>query len=502
MTVPEQPPPIHRLDRSAVLQATLQAGLIGLPALLIGLLALRQPLLAGAASAAALFAALLFQMGARLPAYALGLLGVSLAGYAFLGKGYAYLGVPPLFIGEVALGLGLIGLVMAWARGARLVHTRGLVLLIALFILIGLGSTLPYVGKYGLNAIRDAAAWYYALFTLIVATLVVHLGRFRQVILRYGRVLPYFLLAAPFGFWITRLFEPSIPTWPISAQAILLVKGGDLAVHLAGVMAFLMLGLHRLAAPEHAQSARPLRRRTEWWWWGLWMISFASLLTGRASLVTVGAALACVLLLRPISRWGRPLFLAASMLLLLVVVDPRIKMSSGRELSLDGLLLNVQSITGDTGVSVVDGTRTWRLDWWRTITRYTVYGDKFWTGKGYGINLANSDGFQVDSEQTLRNPHSIHYSILARSGVPGLVSWIALNLVFAWSLLMAFFRARTAGHLVWANVHLWILAYWVALMTNASFDVFIEGPQGGIWYWSLLGFGIAALELYRRGEKV
>lgn len=497
MTVPDQPPPSIRSNRITVLQGAL----IGLLSLIIGLLALRQPLLAGAATVAALSAALLLQMGRRLPLYALGLLGVSLAGYTFLGKGYAYLGVPPLFVGEVALGLGLLGLILVWRQGARLDQTKGLVLLLAVFMLIGLTSTLPYIGKYGLNSVRDAAAWYYGLFALIAAILVVHLGSFRQVIWRYGRLLPYFLLAAPFGFWITRLFESSIPTWPISAQAILLVKGGDLAVHLAGAMAFMMLGLHRLTNTQTIPQ-QPLSRRTEWCWWGLWMISFASLLTGRASLVTVGAALACVLLLRPISRWGRPLFLAAAMLLLLVVIDPRIKMSSGRELSLDGLLLNVQSITGDTGVSVVDGTRTWRLDWWRTITNYTVYGDKFWTGKGYGINLANSDGFQVDSDQTLRNPHSIHYSILARSGVPGLVSWLALNLVFAWSMLMAFLRARVAGQLVWANVHLWILTYWVALMTNASFDVFIEGPQGGIWYWSLMGFGIAALELFRRGEKL
>jgi hypothetical protein len=34
-------------------------------------------------------------------------------------------------------------------------------------------------------------------------------------------------------------------------------------------------------------------------------------------------------------------------------------------------------------------------------------------------------------------------------------------------------------------------------MTNSAFDVFLEGPQGGIWYWSLFGFGIAALEAQR-----
>ena len=36
-------------------------------------------------------------------------------------------------------------------------------------------------------------------------------------------------------------------------------------------------------------------------------------------------------------------------------------------------------------------------------------------------------------------------------------------------------------------------------MINASFDVYLEGPQGGIWFWSFFGFGMALLEVQRRG---
>jgi hypothetical protein len=43
-----------------------------------------------------------------------------------------------------------------------------------------------------------------------------------------------------------------------------------------------------------------------------------------------------------------------------------------------------------------------------------------------------------------------------------------------------------------------VLAFWLAFMVNASVDVFLEGPQGGIWFWCLMGFGIAALEAQRR----
>lgn len=30
-------------------------------------------------------------------------------------------------------------------------------------------------------------------------------------------------------------------------------------------------------------------------------------------------------------------------------------------------------------------------------------------------------------------------------------------------------------------------------MINASFDILLEGPHGGIWFWSVFGFGLAHL---------
>lgn len=482
-----------------------QSTFVLLAAVLIGLLALKQPFLATAGGVGLLLLAFLTQVGRRLPRYALGLISIALIGYAFLGKGFSYLGVPPLFIGEVTLGLGMLAAVMSVFQGARLHHVTLLICTLVAFLIIGIVSTVPYIGTYQLDALRDAATWYYALFALVVAVLVTHLGRFPGAIESYGRVMPYFLIAAPVVLWGTRLGKEISPKWPVSNQEILDIKGGDLAVHLAGVVVFLLLGLQRLRSdPSPTKSGRrPLVARwSPWWWWPLILVSVGSLVSGRAALVSIGAAVLLVLLLRPISHWGRPLLVTALMLTAVLIVNPRFETSNGRELSVDGLVLALQSVGGNTGYADGDGTRTWRLDWWRKIENYTINGPYFWMGKGYGVNLANTDGFQVYSDESLRNPHSIHFSILGRSGVPGLASWIVLNVVFAFSLLMAFVRARAHGHLMWANVHLWLLAYWLAFIVNASFDVYIEGPQGGIWFWSVLGFGIAALELYRRGENI
>jgi O-antigen ligase len=101
----------------------------------------------------------------------------------------------------------------------------------------------------------------------------------------------------------------------------------------------------------------------------------------------------------------------------------------------------------------------------------------------------------VGHGETLRSPHSIHFSILARTGVPGLLLWIGLNLAFAARMIQGFVHARRRGNLFWAQIDGWVLVYWLAFLINASFDVYIEGPQGGIWFWSVVGFGLAALRI-------
>lgn len=49
----------------------------------------------------------------------------------------------------------------------------------------------------------------------------------------------------------------------------------------------------------------------------------------------------------------------------------------------------------------------------------------------------------------------------------------------------------------WHGIFAFLLAYWIAFVINASFDVFLENPMGGVWLWSVMGFGIAAYHLYK-----
>ena len=59
--------------------------------------------------------------------------------------------------------------------------------------------------------------------------------------------------------------------------------------------------------------------------------------------------------------------------------------------------------------------------------------------------------------------------------------------------MMIPFASRRAGMHLWCRIDAWLLAYWLAILVNTSFDPYLEGPQGGIWFWSILGLGLAAV---------
>ncbi|MCC7260798.1 MAG: O-antigen ligase domain-containing protein, partial [Alphaproteobacteria bacterium] len=129
-------------------------------------------------------------------------------------------------------------------------------------------------------------------------------------------------------------------------------------------------------------------------------------------------------------------------------------------------------------------------------------GEYFLTGKGFGINLADDDGFQVRDDASLLSPHNVHLTVLARTGVPGFALWVALQLAYAGSLIVALFHARSCGHREWQALFLLLFTYWLAMLVNASFDPYLEGPMGGIWFWSVMGVGLAACHAYRYRREV
>jgi O-antigen ligase/polysaccharide polymerase Wzy-like membrane protein len=440
---------------------------------------------------------------ARLPRLFLGVIGAILVGYAFLGRGFAYLGVPPIYIGELSLGFGMLAAV---AGGAIPVLRGSLVLwLLVLFDLWGVARTIPYLHVYGTDALRDAVVWIYSFFAILIATSLLKSGGLMRALPQYRRWIPWFLIWVPVLWWISRFGSDALPRAPGSDVPIPSFKSGDAAVHLAGIAAFLLLGL-----TPGRREPKLLGWTSQWTLWVLWLVAlmFVAALN-RGGLLAILVALAVVVSLRPGTAGLKLVAIAATLALVIGIFlaagtedPPLLKSPEGdRAISLQQISANLGSVVAGSQDGTLDGSRRWRLEWWNTILDYTVFGDRFWTGKGFGVNLATDDGFEVD-EGTLRSPHDAHLTILAREGVPGAVLWILLQGAFAVAMLRAYARARRTGRELWERLDLWILAYWAASLTNMSFDVTLEGPQGGIWFWSLFGIGIAVMQMQQdRGRE-
>jgi hypothetical protein len=235
---------------------------------------------------------------------------------------------------------------------------------------------------------------------------------------------------------------------------------------------------------------------TGWVLGGVSVLAFFAIgVLGRGGALAVLVALTTVLFLRPVMTLPKLLLAgggAITAVLILVASNFTIEMGR-RDFSAYQLTSNLLSIVGDVEDDQrnLDQTKDWRLRLWSNILDYTVFGPYFWTGKGFGVNLAVDDGIKKDAFN--RSPHSGHMNVLARMGVPGAILWILPQGAFGTSLLAAYLRARRSGQEWWARLDLWVLAYWLAFLTAVSFGVYLEGPHGGIWFWSLFGLGIAVL---------
>lgn len=432
--------------------------------------------------ALALATAVLAFIGKETPRAWAYVLGGLLIGYAFLGRGFAHLGVPPVFVGELAFALGLVAFAMrGWRHRLRPVEW----LLIA-FIAWGIVTTFPHVQTYGVDSIRDAALWGYAVFALIVSALIRTRASLERIMIVYAATIPLFLLWLPFGKFIPRLMGGAIPQG-LSGVPILTFKDGDMAVHLVAVAAFALGGLF-------AVYSKNATFRNSVIFWTFWLFGMALTFRSRGAILSIATGLFIIMLFRPSGRIIPLGLIAAFLLSLAILFNPSFEGGGGRQISARQVVPSVLSIFQDDVSPEFDGTRAWRLEWWGEIYNYTVTGPYFWTGKGFGINLSIDDGFDVVGG-ALRSPHNGHLTVLARMGVPGLGLWTAVHLVFGLAMLSLFRRASRAGDRLLSGVALWVMVFWAASMMNGAFDVYLEGPQGAIWTWSMVGIGIAAARL-------
>ncbi|ACK85834.1 right-handed parallel beta-helix repeat-containing protein [Methylorubrum extorquens] len=412
----------------------------------------------------------------RLAELFLAALGIAFAGYMIFGKSFAYLGLPPLYAGELLFLLGLLAALRA-RSGINLVAGLATAPALCLAALMGwvLLRTLTGLREYRVDALRDGAVALYGGYAFVMIALLLDDPRRLGTLLRMFR-------------WLARIAIPmAIIAFILGDVPFFAARAGELSAHLTGACVLALVGLVRVGPGWVA-------------FVGLGAVLAAA--QNRGSMLAIAVPVCLALL--AVGQWKRmaaTLILGAGLLGAAAALDVEVELpNSDRPVSAAAVVNNIVSIVAPSSGGNLDDTKQWRLRWWNTIVGYTVNGPYFWTGKGFGPNLAETDGYVVGLENggpTLRSPHSIHMTYLARSGVPGLALWLLTCAVWMAAMLAAFWRARRMGERKWESFFLFIACYVASIVIDASFDVALEGPMLAIPFWTLIGIGIGAAMIFR-----
>lgn len=408
------------------------------------------------------------------------LAGAALFGYLVGNRGFAQLHLSlaglPLPPAEIALAAGLVAVIWRGSRAGRLPLRRDALNLLILLWAGLAAAQLPFdLRQHGFVAARDFATIYYALFFF--------LAQEWGAEPRARRWLHGCLLA---GFALTAPAFAAYSTWPefffnhltVAGTPLIYVKSdvaGGLMV--AGAVWFLL---------------RCGRGRRLWWLLpAAGALAGAVLCNSRAALVALAVVVAWTLVLRQ----GRLLlgFGALGLAGLLALVGQGVLSSRPwTESKIYRLYESVTSMTDIRGqgtyvsADLADkpDNNSFRRVWWQTVINDTTRQSP-WLGQGFGTDLAEPfiRAYQPDSDEdlTVRSPHSFLVTIYARMGAIGFAALMSVLTVVAWRTWRTRSPEETAA---------WLGAW--AILTSACFGVVLEGPMGGMVFWTLLGLASAA----------
>ena len=429
----------------------------------------------------------------RIPAIALGVL---LAGYMLGDKAFAYLHLPgtPLFVGEVVLAIIVVYLIRFYPiNDDRLRSPVRLTLVV--FLLYSALRTLPYLGQYGIDALRDASQWYYGILAFFVADLVRRRG-IDPIVGWFGKILPWFVLWAPISLILSQVLTS--PLVPDSDVPIASHRGSNTSVLLTACLGFMWL------LDEQVTGITKRRRAVLTAVSGLFLVVAG--IQNRGGFLAAIAGL-CVIFWY--ARAGQRHFVGIMCTVVILiglifsVADIRVSFfSNAREISPEQLVENLVSVVNPDAVATsgdLVGNSSWRLDLWNEILRDVNLNAPV-LGRGYGVSLGGLYGFQGVGETELRSAHNSHMTIFARSGYLGVGLWFLMWVIW----FIAMIRSRRAlaarGLNVEAAVAVVAMACALAVLVNAVFDPSIEGPPVSAWIWSVFGLGLGLMLLTRPGR--
>lgn len=425
-------------------------------------------------------------------------------GYICLTRGFSGLYLPlggvPLLIGELALlaFTPIAVLRLGWRPPAAF-----LVPFVA-WIAYNALLTARDFGPYGLDAVRDAATWYYAGFVLIGAATWKELGtdRLRRWM---GLVFGVLLMTTPLVIVAAADVIPPVEV-PFADGPFLQARFDATAMHLIGGATLFL-------------TARGLRRPPWPGWLGIGiaagLLGLAAMLQVRAAFGGLAGAIGVLVvygLVRPVVAIGAALVLVLAAMWLLDVEVPTARgvVSAGsiveRQTSTLLFLVGGTEESARTDRSDVEhdhaGTIAWRIIWWQALIEESL-GDRAYLliGRGYGPDLraavtARATGTLnwdqgIGEGRPVRSPHNIAVTIFARTGLIGLGLWLLVLGTCLTALIRSTVAYHRSGNRDEELFGAWLIVYVLTMLQVALLGVVLESPFGAAPFFWVLGVGLA-----------
>src|SRR5262249_43450720 len=160
------------------------------------------------------------------------------------------------------------------------------------------------------------------------------------------------------------------------------IKAGEVTVHLAGITVFILAGFRKISPWAIATLLVTLIMTTT--------ISRGAMMAYVIPVILGFLAVGKVRQLMIILLAGAAVLGSAYIDEVTLTDYKEARRSTERSLSARQIVENATSVFGSAG-DQAEGTKAWRLEWWDTIVNDTIYGPHFWTGRGFGLNLADAD---------------------------------------------------------------------------------------------------------------
>jgi O-antigen ligase len=424
------------------------------------------------------------------------ILGFLIFGYIVGNRGFAQLTltrVSPVYLGEAGMlaCLGILGARLALNREQIFPKTQ---LSWAILAFIAIGAVRLYFDLFlGINSrqplitLRDSAVVYYALFFFIAYKVGSDpVGRRlleRCVLIACIVLLPVFIIQfIAFPDLFNRI---TVRGYPLISQ-----KGDLTTTYLAFASFYFFL--------KPAKGLAFFLLRT------LSVVFFVGMLMLMARAALFGCACAAVLLL--LAR--RPQFVFYQMVIgvaaLILIGLLQVGEFRGEASFVTRLTDRVKSMTDISGTRNYRGTggdssynnNQFRLVWWGSVFNETISKSPLF-GLGFGYDL--TAGFMRayfptggEDTATTRSPHSVWMTVLGRMG---LVGFLSFALIVLFTVREAVAAARRVAR---RKAEPFTLAFWTGVLIilgSASFGVVLEGPMGGVLFWSFLGLASSQLHL-------